>query len=275
MQGYASSDVHHPEFILKRMTHLHREVASILNEFGKGDVFAFDIDNTVYRENQMLGTDDWYSNERKHLICLGLSREAADEKLRPLNLKIKSVSEYRLMDESIPHLIRGLQDKGVIVIGMTARHPDLARATHINLLRHEVDFRRSAIDPRLLKGFESSQRRRFLYENGVFYLDGANKGKILGEIFQAVRLRPQRLGVIDDRIEHVESYIELLQEMGITGRLYHYLAHEEGLVFNPAVSDVQRIFFEREGKLVSDLEALKFLIDHQLIACEQILEEDI
>jgi hypothetical protein len=67
--------------------------------------------------------------------------------------------------------------------------------------------------------------------------------------------RPRRIAAIDDRIHHMESYVETIQEFESAGRLIHYLRALEEEPFDPAVAKIQEQVFEKLGQVISDQEA--------------------
>lgn len=255
--AYAKFD--HPDLILESVTKLSAEYDRLTRDFSPGDIVVFDLDNTVFREVQMLGTDEWYSHQL-HILRKGRSRAEAVKRMEPLNVAIKSATEMKLMEPEIPDLIHRLQSRGVIVIGLTARHPSLADSTLGQLHKFGIDFSKSAWPEHELKNFAVHELPNSLsYRGGIAFTDGATKGVVLRHLLLQTSTRPARIAAIDDRIHHMESYVETIQEFDASGRLIHYLKALEEEPFDPGVAAVQELVFEKLGLLLSDDKARKLV----------------
>jgi len=246
-----------PAVVTQALTKIVPKLAHALAEFGPGDLAVFDLDNTVFREAQTLGTDEWYTHVVGRLTARGLPKKQAMDNLEPVNRAIKTQSQMRLMEERLPALISDLQRKGVMVIGLTARHPNLAEATLLHLRQLGVNFTNLAV----------SGHQGFRWHEGTAYTDGGIKGTALKEILKHSSLKPQRIFAIDDRIHHLHSLAEAILELRVHGRLIHYLKAQEEPPFDPKIADLQFRVFRRLGRILSDAEA-KVLMRR---ACEDYL----
>ncbi|MBX3021178.1 MAG: DUF2608 domain-containing protein [Bdellovibrionales bacterium] len=244
-----------PEVAVMALTQLFPRVVQDFDKLASGDLLVLDLDNTVFREAQTLGTDEWYTHASLQLTAQGLSWREAATKLGPLNFAIKDRTEMRLMESELPELIARLQKRGVAVIGLTARHPLMAQLTLRQLRALGVDFSRSSFPSQSLVDFRLPELNNdFLWDGGVAFTDGSPKGLVLKSLLNKTGFRPRRAMAVDDRIHHVHTFVEALLELRIHGRVIHYLkALEEP--FEAAVADLQRAVFEDEGRLLSDAEA--------------------
>lgn len=224
-------------------------------ELKRGDLLVLDLDNTVFREAQLLGTDDWYMRAHAAVTALGYPPKEASDHLEPLNYAIKNASQMRLMEEGLPHWIARLQACGVTVMGLTARHPGLAELTLRQLRELGIDFGRSRLrgefDNFKVPGFTE---RAFRYASGVAFTDGAHKGRVMQAMLARAAWRPGRVLAVDDRIHHVHSFVEVLLEEGIPGQVIHYLKSEEEDYDEDAAAFQQR-YFEATGLLLTDEQA--------------------
>lgn len=217
------------------------------DELRAGDLLVLDLDNTVFREVQWLGTDDWYMRAHAAVTALGYDAKSASDHLESLNRAIKNASEMRLMEPEMPKWISNLQDRGVVVLGLTARNPGLARITLDRLRGLGIDFGRRALLP-------SFAGRHLAVANGVAFTDGAHKGRVLGALLERARFRPGRVLAVDDRIHHVHSLVEVLLEAGIPGQVIHYLRAEEE-DYDERAAAHQQHYFEVTGHVLTDEEA--------------------
>lgn len=249
-----------PDFTIHRITRYLPELQHITRHFTSRDLVIFDLDNTIFRETQQLGTDEWYSYFLDQALARGLSREAAVKEMEPLNLAIKHRTAMRLMEPEVPQFIRDLQARGVLTIGLTARHPALADSTLRNLKNFDIDFSRSQIPPEKLQNFSvPGLKNAFLYKGGVMFSDGAKKGKTVKHMLMISNTKIEHMAGIDDRIHHVESYVETVQDLEIKGALIHYLRVLEEPPFEPETADIQLRVFQKLGLILSDQEAAEFI----------------
>ena len=249
-----------PDLRIERITRYLPELQRLTRHFEAGDLVVFDLDNTVFREVQMLGTDEWYSHVLHEEQRRGMSSAAVHEELGPLNRAIKHKTQMRLMEVGLPEFIRDLQKRGVYTIGLTARHPVLAQSTIRHLAEFDIDFSRQSLPEQPLRAFRiEGSGNAFLYAGGVMFSDGAKKGVTLKQMLLRVGQLPTRLAAIDDRIQHIESYVETIQDLELHAMLVHYLRVLEEPPFEPEVAQAQRLVFEKLGLVLTDDEARAFL----------------
>lgn len=256
-----------PPVVIQSVTKLFPRLVNEFDELEAGDFLILDLDNTVFREVQMLGTDEWWAHSVKQRMGLGEHKRDAENSLAMINQEIKKKTKMALMEPELPEMIAKLQRRRVRVIGITARHPNLAALTHMQLRKLAVDFSRTEFPGHMMTGYKLPElHNAFLFSGNIAFTDGSPKGLVLKYILRRVNLHPGRVVAIDDRIHHVHTFVETLLELGIPGYVIHYLRFREFEEFNPQVADLQFEIFKREGRLVSDDEARA-----QLSSCPQLL----
>lgn len=229
-------------------------------ELQPGDLLALDLDNTVFREDQLLGTDDWYAFTEHMLRKSGLSFDEAEARLHPLNFKIKSATRMRLMEPGIPAWIRELQntrnEKGekINVIGITARHPDFADLTIRQLKELGIQFAPQVFTSENMRDLHvpDSVKPRPFFRDGVTFVRNERKGYVLRAMLKLANYRPKKVIAVDDRIHHVHSFVEALTEERIPGHVVHYLKAQEEPPFEPKIVEIQTRYFEATGHLLTD-----------------------
>ena len=267
LSAFAKEDTESAPVVIQSMTKLMPRLEARFSELKPGDLVVLDLDNTVFRETQMLGTDEWYSHELQKRIAAGESKHDATRSLEPFNIEIKKRTQMRLMEPGIPDLIFELQRRGVMVIGLTARHPKLAMLTHSHLRRLGVDFTLSKFPGEVLREDRLPQlHNAFLFSGNIAFTDGSPKGLVLTHLIQKTGIRPSRVLAIDDRIYHVHTFVEALLALGIPGHVIHYLRYQQEEPFDARVADLQFDIFKRNKRLISD-DAARLLLD----GCEQLL----
>ncbi len=253
-----NAELDSPPVITQAITKLIPRLNHAFSELEKGDLLVLDLDNTVFREVQMLGTDEWHAHAVHKIVARGgLGKKEAMDRLERVNGRIKAESAMKLMEPGLPALIADLQAKGVLVIGLTARHPNLAGTTIMHLNQLGISFQRSRFpEAKLLGDYRiPGLDHAFLWSSGVAFTDGSPKGTVLKALIERSGITPKRFIAIDDRIHHVHNFVEALLDLKIEGRVVHYLRVREEPEFDPAVADLQFRVFRRLGYLLSDDEA--------------------
>lgn len=249
-----------PPVVIQSTTQILPRFEKRFKELKSKDLVVFDLDNTLFRETQMLGTDEWYSHILHEMqTTKGVSAKAASNELEPLNKAIKAASSMRLMEESLPDLIRDLQRRNVYVLGLTARHPNLSIVTVQKLEELGINFSVHSLPEENLSGFSLKKlNHEFLFYNGIAFTDGAPKGLVLKELLMHSKIRPTKVIALDDRIHHVHTLTEALLEMKIQGHVIHYLKSLEQ-EFNPEIANYQFEQFKEKGIIISDQKAKEAL----------------
>ncbi len=247
-----------PPVVIHAITRLIPRFQPRFAELRSGDLLILDLDNTVFREQQLLGTDEWYEHALNQLTQKGMSRKQASQHLGPVNKAIKSVSKMRLMEEGLPEVLRELQSRRIHVLGLTSRHPQLSETTILHLKELGIDFHVSGF-PEVSAQSVPGLHNAFLFTNGIAFTDGAPKGMVLRFLLDEAKVRPQQVIAVDDRIHHIHSFVESLLDMGIGGHVVHYLKVREEPMFAPAIADLQHSVFNASGHLLSDEQAQKLL----------------
>lgn len=259
----------HPAVVIRSYDALTPHALEDFDKLKAGDMAIFDLDNTVFRETQMLGTDEWYEDVAFQ-IGHADAPFANKEELHRVNDKIKRSSQMKLMEVETPALIERLQRRGVITIGLTARHPNLASPTVAWLNHFGIDFtRRSFSDKRFRFWKDMGLNRDFAFFEGIAFVDGAPKGPVLKAILHFVAHTPSRAIAIDDRIKHVNGFVETFWELGIRADVIHYLKVREEPAYDPKVAKIQLTAFLATGQLVPDNMAQLLLAAND---CESALQ---
>ena len=269
LQFQLLADYAFAEVITQSTTKLLPRFEQQFAKLKENDLVIFDLDNTVFRESQMLGTDEWYDYILHKMEAEeNLSGKAARAKLEPLNNSIKNASNMKLMEEELPLLIRELQKRKVYVLALTSRHPNLSAITVRKLKELGIDFSKHSLPVDKVEGFSLAKYNHgFLFHGGIAFSDGAPKGMVLKDLLEYMDMRPGKVIAMDDRIHHIHTLSEALIEMKIHGIVIHYLKSREE-DFLPQIADIQLQHFVKTGLILSDEKATSKLAscDHFFLA---------
>ena len=213
-----------------------------------------DIDNTLIRPAQYLGSTNWSWSYVKKLESHGLSREDA---LAEMNAQMKPIllcSKTELVDQRIPSVIADLQVRGARVMGYTSRDPHWGFVTTDALRGVGIDLTLTAP----CCSVDDEAKSDFI--EGVLLTDGlAEKGQELARFLEGMEKLPRRVVIVDDRNKSLQKTLWAIQDAGIDVEVVGvwYRAGEEWYRnFDPQLTEIQLTHF---GRIISDEDALKLL----------------
>ncbi len=213
-----------------------------------------DIDNTLVRPAQYLGSTQWAWSYVKNLESKGLSRADAlaemNRQMKPILLCSKSV----LVEECIPSVISELQTRGATVMGYTSRDPYWGFVTTDALRGVGIDLTVTAPESDLGDAAKSKMIEGILLTDG-----GAEKGKELARFLVSMDPLPRRVVIVDDRHKSLQKTLWAIQDacldVEVVGVWYRG-GDEWYRNFDPQLTEIQLKHF---GCIVSDEDALMLL----------------
>lgn len=180
-------------------------ISSILDhikthEYHDKTLVIFDIDNTIVQTPTSLASDQWVYANIDQKMKSGDSMHTALEKTLAIYYLIQSHIWLVTIEPCIVALIKGLQERKISVIALTARNVFIAHRTLEQLERLGIDFSRT------------SPQRHFcyhegdlpiLYTNGIIFAGNHDKGAILRAWLTQMNFRPTKIIFIDDKLKNV------------------------------------------------------------------------
>lgn len=183
-----------------------------------------DIDNTLLKASQYLGSIEWSDHVKALLEADGMSKKEAARIENILWRNVQPHISVELVDPETTHIIKRLMEKGVFVLGLTARTPEEADYSLEQLHSLDIDLEGPFVRDVQLFRLESNA----LYKNGVLFSTPLNKkSEVLLAFLKKNKLFPKRVVFIDDKFCHVQDVIHALEKRDISCL---------GLWFNPPQS---------------------------------------
>lgn len=211
-----------------------------------GTLVIFDLDNTVMKPAQMLGTHMWYDGLVKGYLKEGLSEEDAHKRAIAFWNRVHKISSMVPVESGGPKFIRLIQ-KGHMVMALTARDPRFHWDTFRQLLEVNVDFRSRPAAP---DGLTLDLPKPAAFHNGVLFAHGNPKGEVLKQFLDKAGLKPARIVMIDDKRYNLES-VESSLSIPFVGLRYGGADADEKN-FDPRIAEIQGRHF---GRILSDDDA--------------------
>ncbi|MGA8165557.1 MAG: DUF2608 domain-containing protein [Waddliaceae bacterium] len=102
-----------------------------------------------------------------------------------------------------PEVIHQLQERGILLLGLTAGSSKIAKKRVHQLASIAIDLSKSTVYPEEIE-FKSKYPAKFL--EGIIFAGSRNdKGKTLFCLLDHIRLKPKKILFIDDQIHNVRS----------------------------------------------------------------------
>ena len=176
-----------------------------------GILVIFDIDNTLTKTKQDLGSDQWFFYQVEQFVQAGLSRADAVNTVLPLYNILQMHIPLKLIEAETPTLIIRLKQLGIHIIALTSRGFELINRTVEQLNNLGVNF----ADSSFFEGFANAQYRG---KDGIIFCHGHAKDIGLLEAFKRSHYFPFLVIYVDDK----ENYLFCVGDMLYSNKINFY-----------------------------------------------------
>lgn len=232
-------------------------LSQIQNAESAQTVYFFDIDDTLFDSQSMLGSKAW----RKYIVSA--TKDDLTCNWHDLfSLFIARKYPLKTVETTTSQFVKALQQRGNAVFGLTARERkiwydtptnDVDALTISQLESVGINFNSEMLNE-LYPHLTISQE----YFKGVFFADIEPKGEYLLKLFKDTSKLPKKVVFIDDKQSQVESVAAALNHLGINYECYWYTATDEKANrFNPLIANIQLYYLWNSNgeRVISDEEA--------------------
>lgn len=233
-----------------------------LSTIDQNTLVIFDIDNTLLRQDSMIGTHQWGDYIRERSLRRGLSpQEAGDAQHKAFGSVQGKVSAVPLEEDEIRYILAYLQKFKISHFALTARNPALKNETlqQLKIFSHNFE-----------KGFPAQKDPSALnphLDQGVIFSGTTPKGELLKKILNNSDRKFSKIIFVDDRKYNLDSIETNLANSGIELVSLRYGGADQYVRdFNPQVADLVYSYFLETGLLISDSSASRFIGDLKLLA---------
>jgi hypothetical protein len=177
----------------------------------KDVLIVLDIDNTLLRAKQSLGSDQWF--EWQSQAITNRTSEASYSSIEELlnaQASMYQMSSMALTEPTLPETISSFQSAGHKLFLLTSRSPILRNVTERELKKNKLWFGQSSI----MKGIpEEIQEVPFKnpvsFMNGIFMTAGHHKGEALDYLVKKAGRRYKAIVFVDDLERHTKRVYEV------------------------------------------------------------------
>ena len=103
-----------------------------------------DLDNCMFEGATALGHANWFYDELQQRMQKGMSREEAIRDAYPIWIKTQKLCKVKPLERNFVSALITLQNKGVVIMGLTHRQPSVADSTVQQVRSLGFDFLKTA-----------------------------------------------------------------------------------------------------------------------------------
>lgn len=184
----------------------------------KNVLVVFDIDNTLLRANQPLGSDQWFEWQAE-----AIKQSSSEASFKSFSELLKAQADFfqlgsmSLTEKILPQIVSALKKTGHPMILLTSRGPDLRSVTERDLERNNLWFNDSSI----MSGFpfqfiEQPFKNKVSFMNGIFMTAGHHKGEALVYLLKKARKNFKAVIFTDDHERHTRRMFDTFSSLETT-----------------------------------------------------------
>lgn len=227
-----------------------KSMKEILSEVTLKTAVVFDLDNTVIRPYQTIGTDQFFGFLKQKAVAGGMADlDAAKWAINQVT-PIAPVVPVQAVESLTPKLISYLQAHNVMVFALTARPPNWARGTLGQLRSVGVSF--SETSP--LHGKVTQLSEGNLFAGGVIFMPiGNKKGPTLLSFLKTMKPSINNVVFVDDNPHNIENVEETFKNVAVRNTNFRYGGADPiAKAFSPEIAEVEWTCYEYSQKIISD-----------------------
>jgi hypothetical protein len=200
-----------------------------LNYDPKDVLIVLDIDDTLLKMNQYLGSTAWF-NHHKNLLELNLSKtfKTLQQLYTVQGLLFEKFNMTKCEDDSIA-ILQKLKSDGHDIIMETARNLDYHSFTERELDNNGFSFLFDNNSFHINGIWKSDGNKKVSFKNNIFSVHGQNKGDMLFRLLnKKIKNHYKLIIVIDDVLANIHNFINTLSNCS-TVKAIHYIKEQEHL----------------------------------------------
>lgn len=222
----------------------------VLKHLTADTLFVSDLDNTIIRPPQTLGSDQWGSAQQKWLKELGMTPEQGVDVGVALFTLVQFKTTVIPVEPETPAILEQIAARGIPTLGLTARPLSIVDRTLVQL--NSIKARLTGVGRNPALKFEGET---VIYKNGILFVGPKNnKGQVLKEF---LRQNPmpniKRIIFIDDKAHHTADVDAAFANSAYQVKAFRYGAADVHVKsYDAELAKKQWDIFVNTGKIVPD-----------------------
>ncbi len=219
-----------------------------------------DIDDTIIDAPTTLGTAI-HSTDLSTRLTGQLDMDRFKSMINRGRVNFYSETKLHPVEPCTPQIISDLQNKGIAVLGLTARSRKRAGFKYFDLITNDniaavgVDFTRSKVPNCIVES--GKETPSYFFANNIIYSGYTPKGTALEAFLKDSNWKPKRVLFVDDQRRHVKTVDEAMERANIPCLAMYYLrADHNHPPLDPVIGAIQLRALFTGSALLSEEEAL-------------------
>lgn len=234
---------------------------SKLTTSGESPLIVIDIDNTLLTSTSDIGGDIWYQWQRGKLEVKPAEGDKVGCLFQDSIGLLYELVPMQIIENDVPTVVKGWQDKGLTVMALTSRSPNYRYATEREMIRNQYDM---TISPLKEKGSDElpiyidNPKRALSYINGIMMTTGMNKGTMLEYVLDRTNQSFSKIVFIDDSKKNVVNMEKAYKDdSSVDMTIFHYTKVEDDRI----AENGSVLTKEQAKKMASDWNELNTVLD--------------
>ena len=177
-----------------------------LNIIDQDTLVVFDIDNTLIRQDSLIGTHQWGDHIRESAIKKGISPDKAAEMQHAAFASVQPYVQVVKVENDIDVILKHLQKNRISYFALTARVPELKNVTYNQLQSLKLFFEKSFPEQK-----NKAAIKDYFYK-GLIFSGATPKGELLKTILQNSQRQYKKVIFVDDRKYNLDSIESSLKD---------------------------------------------------------------
>lgn len=179
----------------------------------EGSLVIFDLDDTLIKTPELIGSDTWFTFLTEEQTKKGLTYNEAVEQVLPLYFFVRNIVHVELVEPCAPAFIAHLRQQNIQVMALTSQSLPLIAKTTKEMDRLGIHFFITEASNNIF-GLSITHNAKFV--NGILFSGNNHKGDTLFQLLDLINAAPSNIIFIDDKESNVKKVESAVEAHGIS-----------------------------------------------------------
>lgn len=252
------------------------EISAVQKHVTPDSLILFNITGTLYEPANTLADNQWRIYFAERVNALISDKIVADRLINKVKNDIVSHLPKKTVEDYTPQLIANLQSQKVPVLGITQKHMATSYADNFGLITRNhlliigIDLEQTLS---YLNVREHGDDLNHAFAFGLIFTNKKPEGPAILSFLNRLEHQPEKIIMIDNSLDSLENAEAALISTDIKFEGFRYgRADVLKMNFDPILGNIQFFAFIKEGKILSDEEAIQIKQSHPEIDYTLLLD---
>lgn len=227
-------------------------MSEILSSADERTIFLLDLDDTLVRSPQHIGSDRWFEQHLRQLIDTGNSQDSALSIARQLYIDIREFAGSSVIESNISAMLHRAIGKGSLLVAVTAR-PYIPG--YRDMTFQEIE--KFGFPLSILSSSPVALTPKATLEGSVVFTGGSDKGQAVTALFARFQIQNRRVISVDDKVHNTLSMANAVRKLGHDVIAYRYTRMDQVPHLSPLAAALQlRSFLQKNSLIPTDADAV-------------------